>query len=83
MYFSCDTLTTVGLGNHVPKSNLERVLMAFSLLYGVAIISVFVQEVLGMIEHWQDFDVYIEDGDLLSKFFGVLKKFNYDQPISM
>ena len=30
--------------------------MAFSLLFGVAIISVFVQEVLGMTEHWQDFD---------------------------
>jgi len=38
-YFSFTSLTTVGFGDYNPKSNIERLFIAFSLLFGVAIFS--------------------------------------------
>jgi len=38
-YFAFTSLTTVGLGDYVPKADSERVFMAMVLLFGVATFS--------------------------------------------
>ena len=39
MYFAFTSLSTVGFGDFAPRSDLERVIGAFVLLFGVAIFS--------------------------------------------
>ena len=39
LYFSFTSLSTVGFGDFNPKSNIERFVVAFILLFGVAIFS--------------------------------------------
>ena len=39
LYFAFTTLSTVGFGDYVPKSELERTITAFILLIGVACFS--------------------------------------------
>jgi len=39
LYFGFTTLSTVGFGDYAPRSNIERAIGAFVLLYGVAIFS--------------------------------------------
>ena len=39
LYFSFTSLTTVGFGDFHPKSNFERIFIAFGLMFGVAIFS--------------------------------------------
>ena len=38
-YFAFTSLSTVGFGDYHPRSNIERVVCAFILLFGVAIFS--------------------------------------------
>lgn len=38
-YFACTSLSTVGLGDFTPRGNVERFLGAFILIFGVAIFS--------------------------------------------
>jgi len=49
IYFTFTSLTTVGLGDITPKSNIERVIIAFALLYGVTIFSYFLGDLGNMI----------------------------------
>lgn len=37
MYFAFTTLSTVGFGDYHPRSNMERLIMAFLMLFGVAV----------------------------------------------
>lgn len=39
VYFAFTTLATVGFGDYHAKSNMERGIMAFQMLFGVAIFS--------------------------------------------
>lgn len=39
-YFTFTTLSTVGFGDYNPKSNIERLILAFLMLFGVAIFSI-------------------------------------------
>jgi len=81
LYFAVTTLTTVGLGDIVPKSNSERLLIAFAMLIGVAIFSYFLAELGDMIFIYSKHHEIINHSDLLYKFFGVLRNFNYNEPI--
>ena len=40
VYFTFTTLSTVGFGDFNPKSNVERLVVAFGMLLGVAIFSI-------------------------------------------
>jgi hypothetical protein len=40
VYFTFTTLSTVGFGDFNPKSNVERLIVAFGMLLGVAIFSI-------------------------------------------
>ena len=48
IYFTFTSLTTVGLGDIAPKSNIERFFIAFALLYGVAVFSYFLGDLGNM-----------------------------------
>ena len=74
-YFSFTTLTTVGFGDLNPRSNAERIYMAFGMLIGVAVFSYYMGELIEMISLGSDDD---EEADDLAKFFGLLKNFNYN-----
>lgn len=81
-YFSFTTLSTVGFGDFHPRSDQERVLCAVILLVGVAIFSYimqnFIQILLSIINLKADFDY----GERLSKWFGLIKRFNSSRSIS-
>jgi hypothetical protein len=82
VYFSFDTLTTVGLGDFHPRSDFERVYIAFGLLFGVAIFSFIMGEFINMISNVDAFGIN-EQGEDLERFFGVLKKFNGDEEVDL
>jgi hypothetical protein len=50
VYMSFTSLTTVGFGDFVPKSDSERIFISFGLLFGVAIFSYIMSEFIDMIE---------------------------------
>jgi hypothetical protein len=56
IYFSFTSLTTVGFGDFNPKSNAERVFIAFGLLFGVAIFSYIMSEAIEMIDQYKKSD---------------------------
>ena len=54
LYFSFTSLTTVGFGDYHAKSNLERLVMAFFLLFGVAIFSYIMGIFLEILTQFKD-----------------------------
>lgn len=81
IYFSFTSLSTVGLGDLHPRSNVERVVGALMLLVGVALTSLIVNTLTTMLEklRMSHFDFNDEEG--LSVFFGTLHRFNKDSPV--
>ena len=72
IYFSFTTLTTVGFGDFHPRSDGERLFMAFNLLFGVMIFSIIMGNYMEIAEEIRHFDDDNEEGDELTKFFMVL-----------
>ena len=54
-YFSFTTLSTVGFGDFDPRSNVERLYMAFGMLLGVAIFSSILGNFIDMLDTVKDF----------------------------
>jgi hypothetical protein len=54
VYFMFTTLTTVGFGDYVPKSDFERIIISAGLLFGVSIFSYIMGEFLEMINATDD-----------------------------
>ena len=75
-YFAFTTLTTVGFGDLRPYSNLERIITAFVLLFGVLIFSYIIGNFLDVIDAYDIVVAENEDADNLSRFFGILQKYN-------
>lgn len=80
-YFAFTSLSTVGFGDYAPRSDLERAVGAFMLLCGVAIFSIIMGQFIAILNSFNQFNEENNDGDNLTKFFGVLKHFNKDFPI--
>ena len=81
LYFAFTSLTTVGFGDYHPRSDTERIFTAFGLLLGVAVFSIVIGNILLMIDSYKEFHEIYEDSEALQRFLGVLKKFNWDEPI--
>lgn len=81
-YFSMTSLSTVGFGDYHPVNDFERLIGAFVLLFGVAIFSLFMGQLLEMIQKIKSLDSEISDEDQLEKFFIVMRdNFNLGKPL--
>lgn len=81
-YFSFTSLSTVGLGDYHPRSNLERFVGAFILLIGVTLTSYITENLAIMIVKLQKINEGFSDESGLSFFFGTLQRFNKDIPLN-
>jgi hypothetical protein len=75
-YFMFTSLSTVGFGDYHPRSNTERLFVTVVLLFGVAIQSYIMGNFAGILAQFKDYNDELEEGDLLTEFFGILEKFN-------
>jgi uncharacterized membrane protein YagU involved in acid resistance len=82
-YFSFTSLTTVGFGDYNPRSNWERIFIAFGLLMGVAIFSIIMGIFMDIIDQYKAYKSSNDQGDDLSRFFGTLKHFNGNEDIDL
>jgi hypothetical protein len=76
MYFAFTTLSTIGLGDFYPVSDIERLVGAFILLIGVAIFSYIMGELLSMIIKIQNLNINFGQDEELERFFLLLRKYN-------
>jgi len=76
LYFSFTSLTTVGFGDYNPRSDAERIFIAFGLMFGVAIFSYVMGQFIQVVDTFSAFNQVGEEGDELARFFGVLLHFN-------
>ena len=83
MYFAFTSLSTVGFGDYNPKSNSERILIAIGLLFGVAIFSYIMGNFIDILDSFKLLHAEIDEGEELTKFFGILEKFNRNKTVKL
>lgn len=83
VYFSFTSLSTVGFGDFNPKSNLERMFIAFFLLFGVAIFSYIMGIFLEILSQFKALNADLDQGEELNVFMTCLKKFNGNMEIDL
>lgn len=83
MYYSFTSLTTVGFGDYNPRSEFERIFCAMILLFGVAIFSYIMGNFKEVLEKFNQLNEDLDDGDELTKFFGLLQRFNGNKSINL
>ena len=76
VYYTFTTLSTVGFGDLHPKNFFERMIMSVVLLMGVACFSYIMSIFINMVNTIKTFSSDFSEGDELSKFFGLIKRFN-------
>jgi hypothetical protein len=76
LYYSFTTLSTIGFGDFHPKDNVERIFCAIIMVGGVMVFSYIMGNFVDMIKSYEIMNGDIDDGDNLSKFFGLMKKYN-------
>lgn len=81
LYFAVTTLSTVGFGDYHPVSVYERAIMTAILLSGVMIFSLLMGTFLSVLHHYKEVTKENEDSENLSRFFGLMQKFNYGTPM--
>ena len=80
-YFAFTTLTTVGFGDLRPYSTFERIFNAIILFVGVACFSYIIGNFLNVLDTYKLVLSENEDSDNLSRFFGILQKYNHGRII--
>lgn len=81
-YFAFTSLSTVGFGDYVPQSDTERLIGAFILLFGVLIFSNIMNQFIDLIHEFRVYDAPINHGHDLTKFFSLIKYFNYGKHLN-
>lgn len=81
VYYSFTTLSTVGFGDYAPRSNKERLLISFNFIFGVAIFSYMMGNFIEMVDKYKRLSADTDCADELSKFFGLIQKFNNNVPV--
>ena len=79
-YFAFTTLTTVGLGDFHPKRNIERILCSFTMLFGVMVTSMVMDNFSKMVQQLRTFNKSFDDSERLSLFMGTIRKMNDGVP---
>ena len=81
LYFMFTTLSTVGFGDFNPKSELERGIMTFILLIGVACFSYIMSQFISILLEVQNITAENEDSERMSQWLLLLKNFNNNKPL--
>ena len=76
VYFAFTSLSTVGFGDRYPTNDLERIVGAFLLLFGVAIFSIVMQTMSDIIQILISLNAEFDDDDNLAKFLCSLYYWN-------
>lgn len=76
VYYAFTSLSTVGFGDLHPRSDFERAFVALLLLFGVAIFSYIMGNFIEILESIKVMNASFDDGDNLSKFFGLIRNYN-------
>jgi hypothetical protein len=76
VYYAFTSLSTVGFGDYEPKSDAERLLCSVILVLGVCVFSCIMEVFLEVISNLQSLSQDLDDGDNLTRFFGVMKRYN-------
>lgn len=69
-------MSTVGLGDLHARSDYERIFLAFIFLFGVLVFSIIMSNFSEILEKVAEINADLDEGDELTRFFGLLKKFN-------
>ena len=72
MYYAFTTLSTVGFGDLAPRSNIERMVCSFILMFGVSIFSYFMGNFIEILTLYQNLNADLDEGDELTKFFAMM-----------
>lgn len=72
MYFAFTSLSTIGFGDYYPVSDLERLVGSVVLLFGVAMFSYILADLLSSIKRFRQFDQLPGREEDLDKFFAML-----------
>ena len=75
------TLSTVGFGDFNPKSEIERIMMTFILLVGVACFSYIMGQFISILLEVQTITAANEESEMLSRWILLLKKYNNNKPL--
>ncbi len=81
VYFAFTTLATVGYGDYHPVSNAERIIGAIIILFGVAVFSFIMGNFIDMLMEFRIVTADNEDNSNLTKWFGLLARFNKGRPL--
>ena len=81
IYYALTTLTSVGFGDLHPINDMERLVVAFFMLFGISIFSLSLQELRDEMQTLKAWYMDSNTADDLEAFFLLLKKFNYNQPV--
>lgn len=81
-YYSFTTLSTIGLGDYHPKSDSERLVCSFMLLFGVAVFSLILKNFDEILIQLKELYEDLEDETGLYQFFALLKQFNGGKPLN-
>jgi len=80
-YYAFTSLSTVGFGDLHPRSDVERIFCSFMLMFGVAIFSYIMGIFIEVLEKSKASAADLDDLEMLSKFFGLMKHFNKGKPL--
>jgi hypothetical protein len=75
-YFIITSLATVGFGDLHPRNDFERIMVAITLLSGVALFSFIMGNFIAILNSSKSIYDEPEESEELSKFLQVLKRFN-------
>jgi hypothetical protein len=73
----------VGFGDYAPRSDIERILIALSLLAGVSIQSYIMGNLIEILQDNKTLSASFDDSYELSKFFGLIKYLNKGQNLKI
>jgi hypothetical protein len=82
-YFAFTSLSTVGFGDYHPRSDMERLIGAFILMFGVAIFSYIMGIFINIVDTLKTYNEDPDYGSELYRFFGTIKKFNNNQKLDV
>ena len=82
-YYSFTTLSTVGFGDYHPQNDLERLIIAFIMFFGVMVFSIMMGTFADVLNMFKSINEPLDEGDNLSKFFNLLQKWNQNKSINI